>query len=93
LIGTRTFGAGTLLQPFPLRDGSALLLAVAEWRTPKGRQVWHKGLSPDIEAALPCGARVLTPEAAAELDACGLANCGDVPLLKALDVLRGRLRD
>src|SRR5205807_10510400 len=28
LVGTRTFGTGTVLQPFGLRDGSAVFLAV-----------------------------------------------------------------
>src|SRR5207253_4613867 len=55
LVGTRTFGTGTVLQPFGLSDGSAVLLAVNEWLTPNGRQIWHKGISPDVEVALPEG--------------------------------------
>src|SRR5262249_3437487 len=37
LIGTRTFGTGTVLQRFDLSDGSAVLIAVSEWLTPHGR--------------------------------------------------------
>src|SRR5262249_8523499 len=39
LVGTHTFGTGTVLEPFPLSDGSAVLLAVAEWLTPSGQVI------------------------------------------------------
>ena len=39
LIGEKTFGTGTVLKQFPLHDGSALLLAIQEWLTPKGRVI------------------------------------------------------
>jgi carboxyl-terminal processing protease len=87
VIGTQTFGAGTLLQPFPLSDGSALLLAVAEWRTPNGRRVWHKGLTPDIEVRLPAGMHRLTPDAVRILDAEALAASEDTQFLTALKEL------
>ncbi|MGA8178942.1 MAG: S41 family peptidase, partial [Desulfobacterales bacterium] len=45
LAGTTTFGTGTMLENFPLSDGSALLLAVREWLTPDGHTIWHKGIS------------------------------------------------
>src|SRR5262249_14959780 len=61
LVGTRTFGTGTVLQPFGLSDGSAVLLAVTEWLTPKGRQIGHKGISPDVEVAVPEGTSILLP--------------------------------
>src|SRR5207248_7288470 len=59
LIGARTFGTGTVLQPFGLSDGSAVLLAVMEWLTPNGRQIWHTGISPDVEVALHEGVSIL----------------------------------
>src|SRR5207302_686150 len=73
LVGTRTFGTGTVLEPFKLSDGSAILLAVEQWLTPDGRQIWHKGISPDVQVELPDGAGILLPEAESELDAAGLA--------------------
>jgi carboxyl-terminal processing protease len=36
VIGTKTFGTGTILLPFPLADGSALYLGTQEWLTPDG---------------------------------------------------------
>jgi carboxyl-terminal processing protease len=56
VIGETTFGTGTVLQQFPLADGSALLLGTQEWLTPDGhfiRQVAGDpnsgGIKPNIE--------------------------------------------
>jgi carboxyl-terminal processing protease len=91
LVGTRTFGTGTVLEPFPLSDGSAVLLAVAEWLTPKGRQIWHHGIEPDVEVPLPSGASILMPESEDDLTAAGLAKSSDKQLLKAFELLKERI--
>ncbi len=52
VVGEKTFGTGTVLNEFPLSDGSALLLAVEEWLTPAGHLIWHKGIAPDEPVAL-----------------------------------------
>ncbi|HLJ91851.1 MAG TPA: S41 family peptidase [Gemmataceae bacterium] len=93
LVGARTFGTGTVLQPFGLSDGSAVLLAVTEWLTPNGRQIWHKGISPDVEVALPEGASILLPETEGDLDAASLAKSDDAQLLKALDLLKKQIQE
>lgn len=90
LVGTRTFGTGTVLQPFRLSDGSGLLLAVAEWLTPDGRQIWHKGITPDIEVHLPEGALLLQPDAEEDLTPETLQKSQDKQLLKALEILKKR---
>jgi len=92
LVGTKTFGTGTVLYPFPLRDGGAVLLAVEEWLTPKGRVIWHKGITPDVEAKLPDQARVLFPEEEARLSPAELARSDDRQFLTALEVLQKQLR-
>jgi carboxyl-terminal processing protease len=92
LVGTRTFGTGTVLQPFELSDGSVVLLAVAQWLTPKGRQIWHQGITPDIVVTLPNEASIILPEEANGLDAAALAKSEDRQLLKALEVLKLELR-
>jgi carboxyl-terminal processing protease len=92
LVGTRTFGTGTVLQPFSLSDGSAILLAVTEWLTPNGRQIWHKGITPDVEVASPEGASILMPETEGDLSAADLAKSEDKQLLKALDLLKAKIR-
>jgi carboxyl-terminal processing protease len=87
VIGTTTFGAGTVLQEFELADGSVLLLAVEEWRTPQGRVIWQEGLEPDIEVTLPEDAELLVPLREQELTAQELYRSGDAQLLRALEVL------
>jgi carboxyl-terminal processing protease len=90
LVGTRTFGTGTVLRPFPLSDGSVVLLAVEEWLTPKGRQIWHTGISPDVEVTLLEDATVLLPGEESKLDAAALAASTDRQLLKAVELLSGK---
>jgi carboxyl-terminal processing protease len=92
LIGTRTFGTGTVLGEFTLSDGSAVLLAISEWLTPKGRQIWHKGITPDIEVSLPKDASPVMPEADAKLTAEELAKSSDTQLLKAVEVMKKELK-
>lgn len=52
LIGDKTFGTGTVLSTFNLAGNSALLLATQEWLTPKGRVIWHTGITPDQSVSL-----------------------------------------
>jgi len=92
LVGKKTNGQGTVLEPFSLSDGSALLLAVAEWLTPEGREIWHKGISPDIEVTLPTGAIIVRPDAGKRLDAAGLKKSDDTQLLKAIDILKSQIQ-
>ena len=48
IVGIKTFGTGTVLGEFPLSDGSALRIGTVEWLTPKGREIWHQGITPDV---------------------------------------------
>lgn len=48
VIGQPTFGTGTLLNQFPLSDGSALLLGTELWLTPSGQMIRENGIQPDI---------------------------------------------
>jgi carboxyl-terminal processing protease len=92
LVGERTFGTGTVLQPFPLSDGSAVLLATSQWLTPKGRQIWHKGIAPDVEVALPEGASILLPEMEDGMDAAGFKRSEDAQLHRALEILQKQIQ-
>lgn len=91
LIGERTVGTGTVLGEFQLRDGSAVLLAINQWLTPKERQIWHKGITPDITVEMPKGASILLPESGTKLSAKTLADSTDAQLLKAIEVLKKEL--
>jgi len=87
LVGETTFGAGTVLNEFSLSDGSALLLAVKEWLTPQGRNIWHKGIPPDIEVSLPADASPLFPEGEVRMNASRLLASQDEQLRRALALL------
>jgi carboxyl-terminal processing protease len=50
LIGTRTYGAGSVLTELPLGRGQGTLrLATEQYFTPSGHAIVAKGISPDIE--------------------------------------------
>lgn len=49
LIGENTYGKGTVQTIFPLSDGSAVKLTVAEYSLPDGEKINHVGLKPDVE--------------------------------------------
>jgi carboxyl-terminal processing protease len=48
LIGTKTFGKGTVQTYEVLPDGSSLKLTVAEWFTPHNESFDGKGIEPDV---------------------------------------------
>ncbi|NLS76616.1 MAG: S41 family peptidase [Chloroflexi bacterium] len=48
LIGSTTFGKGSMQIPYALSDGSSLVLTIARWYTPNGRGIDGEGLEPDI---------------------------------------------
>jgi len=48
LVGTQTFGKGSVQTIFPLKDGSGLRLTTARYFTPNGRSIQDKGIIPDI---------------------------------------------
>ncbi len=52
LVGQKTYGKGSVQNVVPLSDGSSVHVTVAEWLTPKGRQITGKGLDPDIAVEL-----------------------------------------
>jgi carboxyl-terminal processing protease len=59
IIGVKTFGTGTVLQQYPLKDGSAVVLGVRLWLTPNGDQIWHKGITPtDVVPLEPDGKEI-----------------------------------
>jgi carboxyl-terminal processing protease len=51
LIGTKSYGKGSVQTIFPLQDGSGLRLTTAHYFTPSGRSIDHVGIAPDIEIA------------------------------------------
>lgn len=50
LVGTRTFGKGSVQQLVDLGGGAELKVTVARWLTPNGTSISDGGLQPDIKA-------------------------------------------
>ena len=48
IVGTQTFGKGSVQTIIPLKDGSGLRLTTARYYTPNGRSIQAKGIVPDI---------------------------------------------
>ena len=48
ILGTPTFGKGSVQTIIPLSDGSALRLTTARYYTPSGRVIQENGIEPDI---------------------------------------------
>ena len=53
IVGTQTFGKGSVQTVFPLEDGGGVRLTTAKYYTPSGRSIQNVGITPDIEVKLP----------------------------------------
>ncbi len=49
VLGTRSFGKGSVQTILPLSDGSGLRLTTARYYTPSGKSIQSSGIVPDIE--------------------------------------------
>lgn len=74
LVGTKTFGKGSVQELFRLKDDSTLKITVAEWVLPSGQVIEGEGIQPDIEI---------------ELTEDDFQKGNDPQLKKATEVLRG----
>jgi carboxyl-terminal processing protease len=89
VIGETTFGTGTVLSEFVLRDGSAILLGVAEWLTPNGDFIRETGIEPDVRVPLAPGTQPLTPSEARGLSREEILE-RDAQLARAFENLQGQ---
>jgi carboxyl-terminal processing protease len=53
IVGTQTFGKGSVQTVFPLEDGGGIRLTTAKYYTPSGRSIQNVGITPDLEVKLP----------------------------------------
>ena len=53
ILGTQTFGKGSVQTIVPLDDGSGLRLTTANYFTPNGRTIQSTGITPDIVVEFP----------------------------------------
>ena len=52
LVGTKTYGKGSVQQDFPLPDGSDLHITIRRWFLPDGSSVEKNGLDPTVPVTL-----------------------------------------
>lgn len=49
IVGTQSYGKGVVQQIFDLGDGTSVKLTIADYYTPKGRNINGKGITPDVK--------------------------------------------
>jgi len=84
LVGTKTFGKGSVQVDYQLENGGDLHLTVAHWFLPNGRSIEKQGLTPDVPVALasrPAMFDVVQP---------ARGHAGDTQLNQALTMLAGQ---
>jgi len=79
IMGSKTFGKGSVQTIIPLEDGSGLRLTTARYYTPNGRSIQDKGIEPDVSLA---AKEERTGDA-------GKAESEDFQLRRALEHLKG----
>jgi carboxyl-terminal processing protease len=88
VVGTQSFGKGSVQTIIPLSDGSGLRLTTAKYFTPKGRSIHGKGITPDIVVEVPKD-KDPAPKDRPLPSADPLDDLKkDVQLLRALDVIK-----
>jgi carboxyl-terminal processing protease len=86
IVGTQTFGKGSVQTIIPLSDGSGLRLTTAKYFTPKGRSIHGKGIAPDVVVEVP---KEPTPKDRPLPSADPLEDMKkDVQLQKAIEVIK-----
>ncbi len=75
VLGTRSFGKGSVQTIIPLGDAGALRLTTALYYTPSGKSIQGTGITPDIKVEQP-----LPPELLGKVEAQGESNLrGHIP--------------
>ncbi len=69
LIGEKTFGKGVVQSLYTLPDKGALKITTARYVTPKGRDIQHKGIVPDIVVSQRVDAPIIDTPADKQLNA------------------------
>ncbi len=76
IVGSRSFGKGTVNHARELSNGGAVYVSIARWLTPARNQIEGQGVKPDVEVAL---------------TADDIQAQRDVAIQRAIDVLRSKV--
>src|SRR5262245_60399254 len=95
VVGTQSFGKGSVQTIIPLSDGSGLRLTTAKYYTPKGGEIHGKGITPDIVVEKPQEAEnqeseQKAPRSRRQIELPGDDLSDDPQLQKAIDFLKTR---
>lgn len=74
VMGTQSFGKGSVQSVIPMKGNAALKLTTARYYTPSGRSIQAKGIAPDIEVAAIKPAEAHAPSNRAEIKEKDLDN-------------------
>jgi len=95
VLGTQSFGKGSVQTIIPLSDGSGLRLTTAKYYTPKGSEIHGKGITPDIVVEKPQEVEnqegeQKSPRSRRQIELPGDDLSDDPQLQKAVDFLKTR---
>ena len=96
IVGTTSFGKGSVQTILPMKNGAAMRLTTAKYYTPSHRTIHEAGIEPNIVSALTSEeelriAKWRASHGTGEAAALELANLGDKQLERAVDSLKGVL--
>lgn len=76
VVGTKTFGKGSVQELINLADGASLKVTIAKWYSPNGVNISEHGIKPDIEVPV----ATTTPK--------GYKGVYDSQMIKAIEVVK-----
>lgn len=96
IVGTTSFGKGSVQTILPMKNGAAMRLTTAKYYTPSHRTIHENGVEPNIVSTLTTEEELRISKWRAshgtgEAAALELANLGDKQLERAVDALKGVL--
>lgn len=96
VVGTTSFGKGSVQTILPMKNGAAMRLTTAKYYTPSHRTIHENGVEPNIVSALTTEdemriSKWRASHGTGEAAALELANLGDKQLERAVDALKGVL--
>ncbi|WP_395746017.1 S41 family peptidase [Prosthecobacter sp.] len=96
IVGTTSFGKGSVQTILPMKNGAAMRLTTAKYYTPSHRTIHENGVEPNIISALTSDeelriAKWRASHGTGEAAALELASLGDKQLERAVDSLKGVL--
>jgi carboxyl-terminal processing protease len=96
VVGTTSFGKGSVQSIIPMKNGAAMRMTIAKYYTPSHRTIHEHGVEPDIISTLSIEEEIRVAKWRAghgtgEAAAIEMGNLGDRQVERAVDALKGVL--